>query len=91
MAALNLNFFNFLTVLLLTVPTVFLSFAFIEVAIVSQSYDSQNNDYLDNVTETMPTSMNVTLENILTSKRPWLGVADAICNNRRGHHLENMV
>jgi hypothetical protein len=45
---------------MLAVPAVFLSFTSIEVAIVSQYYDSQNNDYLDNVTETMGTSMNET-------------------------------
>ena len=76
---------------MLAVPDVFLSFAFFEVAIVSQYYDSQNNDYLDNVTETMRTSMNATLENTLTSKCPRLGVADTICNHRQDHHLENMV
>ena len=49
------------TVLVLHVLTVFPSFAFVDNAIVSRHYHSQNNDDLDNVCKTMALSRNTML------------------------------
>jgi len=62
-------------VLVLHVLTVFPSFALVDNAIVSRHYDSQNNDYLDNVCKTLALSRNTMLGNTLPSKRPCFRVA----------------